>query len=288
MTHPSNSAERRSLTLGSGERLAYFEAGSGPDVLLIHGALVTSHDMVASLMEPLAAHFHVVAVDRPGHGRSTRPRGAGSLAAQAAPISEGAAALGLERPVLVGQSLGAAVAVQMALDSPGDIGGVVAIAPAVTPELRIEQALFGPRALLRVRTGHDSLDRASPDGLALPLLWRKIFSPDPVAEAFDEGMAFDEVWNAEGMMAIGEDALALTGSLALNALRYGACETPIRVICGDGDIVLNPVVHGRALTRLAPNATFTRAAGHGHMLHHFEAGLIVEMVRELASQTADA
>lgn len=277
---------RPTIRLPGGERLACFEAGSGPDVLLIHGATLTSHDMRASLLEPLAARFHTVAIDRPGHGRSTRPRLGGSLRRMAGVVAEGIVELGLSRPILVGHSIGGALAMEIALDHPELVSGVVAISPIVLPEPRLEQAIFGPRALLRL-AGLTSQMPFGLDAAVLPLLWRSIFLPQRPTVRFEAGMAFDEVRTDEGMAAVGEDALALGFDLARNAARYWTCRTPVEVLVGEADVVVNPRLHGETLAALLPDARLTRAPGLGHMLHHFAPNAVVDRVERLAAAAAD-
>jgi pimeloyl-ACP methyl ester carboxylesterase len=276
-----NDSKRRTIRLSQGETLAYFGAGSGPDVLLIHGAVVTSHDMLVSLMEPLAATYHVVAVDRPGHGLSTRPRLSASPRDQAQRIVEGSRALGLKRPIVVGHSFGSAVAIELALSFPDEIAGVVAISPIAFPEPRLDQILFGPRALpffgdwaaLGEWTG---LDRA-----ALPLMWRAMFLPQKMPEAFAERMAFDEVRSGQGLLANGEDAVALPPALVFNSARYATANVPVKIIVGDSDLVVSPHLHGKLVSRILGNGDLSVVPGAGHMLHHFETDLIIMAVDEL-------
>ncbi len=56
-----------------GTRLHFVIRGSGPAVVLIHGNPGSSQDWT-HLFAPLAAHHEVIAFDRPGHGRSQRPK----------------------------------------------------------------------------------------------------------------------------------------------------------------------------------------------------------------------
>jgi pimeloyl-ACP methyl ester carboxylesterase len=272
---------RRTISLSQGGTLAYFEAGSGPDLLLIHGALVTSHDMLVSLMGPLAATHHVIAIDRPGHGLSTRPRLSGSPNHQARLILEGSKALGLKRPIVVGHSLGGAVAIELALSFPSEIAAVVAISPIAFPEPRLDQILFGPRALpffgdWAARAGWGGLDRA-----ALPLIWRAMFLPQQIPESFAAGMAFDEVRRGPGLLANGEDAIALPPALIFNASRYAAADVPVKIIVGDSDLVVSPHLHGKPVSRMLPRGELSIVPGAGHMLHHFETDLIAKAVEQV-------
>lgn len=97
-----------------GVRLGYEDDGSGdPPIVLIHGWSSTSAFM-RPLQELLAAQHRVVNVDLRGHGRSDAPDqdyGVGLFAEDVAWLVR---TLEVESPVLVGHSLGAAVALDVA------------------------------------------------------------------------------------------------------------------------------------------------------------------------------
>src|SRR5262245_34352567 len=89
-----------------GVRLHYAAKGSGPPVVLVHGASITLRDWTASIFDDLVAAGHrTLAFDRPGYGYSDRPGGEWpSPAVQARLLREALARLGVERPILVGHS----------------------------------------------------------------------------------------------------------------------------------------------------------------------------------------
>jgi pimeloyl-ACP methyl ester carboxylesterase len=59
-----------------GVRLHYLERGAGPPVVLLHGNVVTAEDYLWSgVLDRVAKHHRVVAIDRPGFGYSDRPKG---------------------------------------------------------------------------------------------------------------------------------------------------------------------------------------------------------------------
>ncbi len=107
-------------------RLAHVRRGSGPPLVLLH-ALGADNFMWDPVMERLAAERDVIAIDMPGFGGSP-PLADGSPASLARAVSAFAAAEGLERPHLAGNSLGGWVALELALA--GDAASVTAIAPA--------------------------------------------------------------------------------------------------------------------------------------------------------------
>jgi len=110
-------------------RIHHVRLGSGPTLVLVHG-LGGSLVNWEPVLELVAEERDVIAVDMPGFGGSD-PLPAGS---EHTPVAMGTAitahltALGIERPHLAGNSLGAWVAFEMAAD--GNAASVCAISPA--------------------------------------------------------------------------------------------------------------------------------------------------------------
>ena len=145
--------------------------GEGPRVLALHGWL----DNAASFL-PLAAHLRgidLVALDLPGHGYSAHlPPGADySFASAIASVLDAADALGWDRFALLGHSMGAGIASQVAAACPQRIERLVAIealgALSEVPERtvsRLRDAVTAERALrgkqLRVFPDIDTAVRA--------------------------------------------------------------------------------------------------------------------------------
>jgi pimeloyl-ACP methyl ester carboxylesterase len=93
------------------------ETGKGEVVLCLHDA----GDNGASfgpLADALSTAHSPIAFDQPGHGRSGGLDSLGSIAAMAAHARAVAGALGAEHPVLLGDGMGAAVALELAATEP--------------------------------------------------------------------------------------------------------------------------------------------------------------------------
>jgi len=115
--------------------LSYLHAGPalGPRLILVHGTPGAATGWADYLATPPAG-VEVLALDRPGFGRSGPPGAMPSLADQAAAVRALLPADG--RPVvLLGHSLGGPVVARVAADVPGRITALVLVAASLDPAL---------------------------------------------------------------------------------------------------------------------------------------------------------
>jgi len=95
-----------------------------PSILLVHG--LASNARIWDLLAPLLApNFRLVALDQRGHGVSDKPDAGYDLATIAGDLAGALIALGWSRPLVVGHSWGAHVALQLAADHPDLPAGIV-------------------------------------------------------------------------------------------------------------------------------------------------------------------
>jgi pimeloyl-ACP methyl ester carboxylesterase len=122
----------------------YFEAhGAGRPMILLHGGL-GSGEMFGPTLPALAERHQVIAVDLQGHGRTAdidRPLDIRLMAEDIAALIDH---LGLDRPDLVGYSLGGGVALQTAVKYPAKVGRLVVASAhirrdAIYPEMLVQQ-----------------------------------------------------------------------------------------------------------------------------------------------------
>src|ERR1043166_51729 len=122
-----------------GTALTYVSAGSGPPVVLIHGNPGSHHDYTLAVVERLSQSYHVIAFDRPGHGYSQRRDSIRTtVEIQARIIRDALQKLAVGQPVLVGHSWGGSLVLAAALAYGKDLSGIVLLAPAAYPSVRVE------------------------------------------------------------------------------------------------------------------------------------------------------
>jgi pimeloyl-ACP methyl ester carboxylesterase len=110
----------------------YYEVhGDGPPLLLLHGAYMTA-DGMAPLVRGLAARRRVVVPEQQGHGRTAdvdRPLTYEQMADDSAALLE---RLGIEQADVVGYSMGAGIALQVAIRHPARVRRLVAVSASFT------------------------------------------------------------------------------------------------------------------------------------------------------------
>src|SRR5215210_3103174 len=122
--------------------LFYEEAGEGdPPFVFVHG-WCCDHSYFAPQFEHFSHKRRVVAVDLRGHGQSDKPRQSYTIETFSDDVAWMCGELGLEKPVVIGHSLGAIVAFDLACRYPALPsavilpGGACAAAPHLVEELR--------------------------------------------------------------------------------------------------------------------------------------------------------
>lgn len=246
------SPEPQTITAG-GFTLNYLRMGPEGDspLVLIHGFGGDLNNWLFN--QPVLAETHdVLALDLPGHGRSSKQVGAADMAMLTKVLADFLDAVGVARAHLVGHSLGGALALQVAMKNPERVAGLTLLAPAgLGPEINgdfIEGFIAAGkrkemRAVLELLVNDPTL--ISRDMVNDVLKYKRL---DGVAEALRD--------LADGLFSDGRQRVLDPGDLA-------QISAPITAIWGEQDRIL-PVAH----TELLPERVeIHRIEGVGHMPH---------------------
>ncbi len=262
-----------------GARLHYVERGSGEPVVMIHGLAGVLQNFTHSLVDRVAQDARVIAVDRPGAGYSARHPGASAgLFAQAATIASFIQELRIERPLIVGHSLGGAVALALALDFPGLPRALALIAPVTQPEPR------SPKPFRGLEIASPLIRRLIAHTVAVPMAmrWgeeavRLIFTPEAVPSDFATaggallGLRPSQFYHASS------DMMSARRDMPLLVQRYAELQLPVGVLFGTEDAVLDYRRHAEALRTQIPHAEIKLVPG-GHMLPITQPGLTAGVI----------
>jgi pimeloyl-ACP methyl ester carboxylesterase len=281
MPRRSSLPKARTIELCGGRSLHAVQAGRGPNLVLLHGALTTHSDWLEGPFDALARRFRVTAVDRPGHGLSRRPRFEGTPRDQAAQIRAGLDALGVGRAVVVGHSMGGLVALALAEGFPDSVAALVLAAPLAFPEARpFEQGLLAPRAAPLFGPLLSSLGRATVDRAMVEAAQRLMFAPQPVPARWKANYPYDRIVTADAMVHEGEEAASILPFAPAGTLDFRAIRAPVQILCGTADRVADPNRHARPLAAVLRDSALTELPGLGHMLHHAAPHALVAAVEE--------
>jgi pimeloyl-ACP methyl ester carboxylesterase len=125
--------EQKRIALPTGVTLNVHFAGTGADVLLLHGITGCGLYWSVQMANLVAAGYRVIAPDGRGHGTSDRTADYAT-----ASIAEDAAALitelGLHKPTIIGHSMGGAQSLYLASEHPELVGRLILEDPAVWPQ----------------------------------------------------------------------------------------------------------------------------------------------------------
>jgi pimeloyl-ACP methyl ester carboxylesterase len=248
------------------------------------------HNFTHSLLGKLRRDFRVVIVDRPGSGYSTRPtEELATISAQARVISRFCQTLGLERPLIVGHSLGGTIALALALNHPEQVAGLALLAPVthqpdhVPPPfdgMEIASPLLRHLVAWTVATPLSIVNRDR----ALAML----FGPQPAADDF--GIRGGALLNLRPRSFIGAsgELMAAGSELAETPARYKSLTMPVGILCGTDDRILDPAVHGKALAANVPGAELELIEGGGHMILITSADHAAAFIARMARRAAAA
>ena len=262
-----------------GLRLHYEMSGSGPDLVMIHGASGSLRDLTFALRDRLTDRYRVTLIDRPGLGHSD-PLADTSLRAQARAIKAAMTQLGVTDPLVLGQSYGGAVALAWAMEG-------------------------GPRALILVGSPSmpwpGTLDpwyrvTANPVGraLAIPLAaafvpqsyvsaaTTAVFAPDPVPPGYEEHLGAALTLRRPTLAANTAQVNALRAELVTMEQHYPTLALPVELIHGTADTIVPLAIHSGPLSGLLPNVRLTVIDGAGHMPHHAHADTVIAAIDRAA------
>lgn len=269
-----------------GERFHYYEEGEGPPLVMIHGLMGSSRNLTYALSGQLREHFRVITLDRPGSGYSTRHKGtAADLPAQARQVAAFINALGLDKPLVLGHSLGGAISLALALDHPHAVSGLVLVAPLTHPQPTLPLVFWSLAVRPAWLRRWVSLTLTVPIGLLTRrAVVKGVFAPDSAPDDFATrgggllGMRPDNFYAASSEIALVNDVLPNM------VKRYPQLTLPISLIYGAQDKVLDFRKHGQALADKVPGLKLQVVEGRGHMLPITATARVVEAVQQLAKR----
>jgi pimeloyl-ACP methyl ester carboxylesterase len=267
-----------------GLRVHAFVEGSGPDLILIHGASGNLRDWTFSLIPQLINRYRVIAFDRPGLGWSDPlPSGKDSPADQAAHLRRAAEQIGVQTPVVLGHSYGGSVALAWALDAP-ETRALVLVAAASMPwegSIWFMHNVMGNRIgahtvvpLISAFAGMGTVE-ASING---------IFAPEPAPAGYMDYIGAPLTMRRASLHNNSAQVAELKPHIIAQSARYPVLTLPIELVHGDADTIVPLKVHSIPLSNLLPNAVLTVLNGKGHGIHQTQQAEVIAAIGRAAAR----
>lgn len=244
-----------------------FEGGTGPDLLFLHGAggLLQDDPFLAAL----AREFRVYAPLLPGYGDSEGAEHLRDMLDVTLHMWDVAAALGLDRPLLVGHSMGGMIGAEMAAVAPAQVDRLVLLCPA---------GLWSDE--------HPVADLFAALPYQLPDLL--FHDPDKNGHLLSAGGDLNDPNFLTEFLVGNARRLGMAGKLLFPIPDRGLSRRLYRIrartsiIWGMSDRLISPV-YADLFARHLEQAHITRIAEAGHMLPYEQTDAVIAEIRRIAS-----
>ncbi len=258
--------------------------GALPPVVVIHGASGNLRDPMVPLRPLLEGKAEVLFLDRPGHGWSTRgPAENGTPFGQAKTIAALMDELGIGKAIIVGHSLGGAIAAALALDHPERVAGLVLASAATHPWPGGGTSWYYRLTAIPVIGRLFAETIACPAGLMrLDASTHCVFAPNRRPDTYNADAAIPLVLRPANFRHNAIDVENLYDHVAAAAPRYGEIKAPTVVISGNRDTVVYEEIHSLGLARDIPGAELVWIDNLGHKPDYAASDLIVAAIGRVA------
>lgn len=269
----------------NGARVHFVTKGSGPDIVLIHGASGNLRDFTFSLVDKLAGRYRVTAFDRPGLGYTDRinPNGT-TIIQQANLLADASAQLGLQKPMVLGQSYGGAVALAWAVERPEALSALVLVAAASNPWTsdlstfyQVTSNDLGSAVVVPALTAYvpNSVVRSAIED---------VFKPQEPPPGYAEHIGAPLTLRRDTLRANADQRANLLDEIKALHTRYGSIDVPTEIIHGDADTTVGLSIHSIPLSKQIRGANLTVLPGIGHMPHHVAEPEVIAAIDRAAAR----
>lgn len=269
----------------AGRRVHAHVQGSGPDLVLIHGASGNTRDFTFALVDRLAQDYRVIAFDRPGLGW-TEDLGEDGISpfAQAELLQAAADQLGVRRPIVMGHSYGGSVAMAWGLTDTPDVAALVILSGATMPwpgglgpYYAVTGTRLGGATVVPAITAFVAPARAEQvvDG---------IFAPHPAPPGYADYVGVGLSLRRHSLRANGRQVWGLKPFVTQMAEAYPRLGLPVEIVHGTADTTVPADIHAIPLSNLLPDAQLTLLPDVAHMPHHTHPDDVIAAIHRAAAR----
>lgn len=233
-----------------------------------------------AVFSPLASRHKVIAFDRPGHGRSKRPKhGDATVEVQARLLHDALAQLRIDRPILVGHSWGAALALVYAVDYPSEIAGLVVVAPAAY-ESHDGSFLTGFPSVPVIGDAANYVLTPLIGAAVVRGELKKAFSPDPVPKNYLKSV-LSEWTRPSKVRAYALDEDFYNPSVKKFSPRYAEIVAPVSIVTGDADLIVSEKENAERLHETLPKSRLIVLPKTGHQIPLTHPQIVIDEIERV-------
>ncbi|WP_299148268.1 alpha/beta hydrolase [uncultured Tateyamaria sp.] len=268
------------------------QMGTGPDLVLIHGASGNTRDFTLGFAQGLQDRYRITILDRPGLGWTDQiepeHKRAWSTAHanprdQARLLKAATDQLGVENPIVLGHSFGGIVALAWALEF-DDLAGVVSVAGVANPwpgdlgwTYTVNGSAWGSALVVPVLSAF--VPQAYVDATVA-----NIFTPHSAPEGYVDHVGPTLILRRHSMRANARQVNWLRPYVVEMSSEYGGIDIPVEVVHGDADTIVPLEVHSAKLPAQIKGANVTVLEGAGHMPQHTHPEAVIEAIDRVAAR----
>lgn len=270
----------------------YRVVGSGPDLVLIHGASGNLNDFTMGFTDLLKDRYRVILFDRPGLGWTGRLPGYGGAwnnreeppMAQAALLQQAADQIGVKTPIVLGHSFGGIVALAWGLSRPEETAALVLVSAVSEPwpgdlgwTYTVNGSTLGGALFVPVVTAF------LPETYVSSSI-ESVFAPQSAPEGYAEHLGVGLTLRRGSLRANAQQVNALRPHVVEMQKSYGSLTMPIEAVHGDADTTVPVHIHAQVLMGDVPNGNLTVLEGQGHMPQHTAPDDVVAAIDRAAAR----
>ena len=268
-----------------GRRVHAHVRGTGPDLVLIHGASGNTRDFTFALVDRLAQDYRVIAFDRPGLGWTDDigPDGVSPMM-QAALLQKAADQLGVERPIVLGHSYGGAVAMAWGLTDTPDTAALVIVSGATMPWpgglgpfYAVTGSRIGAATVIPAITAFASPAQAG-------AVIEGIFAPDLPPQGYADYVGASLTMRRDTLRINAAQVSGLKPHVIRMSAQYPRLDLPVEILHGTADTIVPADIHAIPLSRRLPDAALTLLPDAAHMPHHTHADAVIAAIHRAAAR----
>jgi pimeloyl-ACP methyl ester carboxylesterase len=266
-------------------------AGDAPDLpplVFIHGASGNLLDQSIPFLPRLHSRAELLFVDRPGHGYSDRggpendtPDG------QAHTIARAMDAIGIKSAIIIGHSLGGAVAASFAVLHPEKTKGLLLLAPATHPWPGGVDWHYTLAAMPVIGPAFAHTITPVAGMLRMKSAIRAVFAPNPQPADYIASAAPTLVLRPATFRYNAIDVANLHGYVSRMAPRYSEIKVPTVVMTGDSDDVVLANIHSTSLARDIEGAELVWLRNVGHKPDYVATDIAIAALEKIAGKPRD-